>query len=189
MGAADLVARTYRDELSGLDGPSARLFLFQHNEWSIPRWNCPILPSSDLCRKERCTGLAPIISRRWLSIGRRLDGAPTGDLEQTRSRGVRMKKQDFDRLSANIRQAGAIRRGEIKPSRVAEFPSTNVKAIRQELGKSQSEFAQMIGVGVSTLQNWEQGRRRPRGPARALLMIAARDPKAVAAALDPKRQQ
>jgi putative transcriptional regulator len=98
-----------------------------------------------------------------------------------------MNKQDFDRLSASIRQAGAIRRGEIKPSRVTEFPSADVKAIRQELGKSQSEFAQMIGVGVSTLQNWEQGRRRPRGPARALLMVAARNPKAVAAALDPKK--
>ena len=44
----------------------------------------------------------------------------------------------------------------------------DVKAIRLRLGKSQSEFARMIGVSISTLQNWEQGRRRPEGPARAL---------------------
>jgi len=41
----------------------------------------------------------------------------------------------------------------------------------------------MIGVSVSTLQNWEQGRRRPEGPARALLKIAAEKPEAVIEAL------
>jgi putative transcriptional regulator len=97
-----------------------------------------------------------------------------------------MKKHDFERLSVSIRQAGAIRRGEMKPSRLTEFPAEDVKAIRQQLGKSQSEFAAMIGVSASTLQNWEQGRRRPEGPARALLMVAAHSPKVVAAALDPR---
>ena len=96
-----------------------------------------------------------------------------------------MRKQDFDRLTASIRQAGAIRRGEMQPSRVTEFPPLDIKAIRKRLGKSQSEFALMIGVSVSTLQNWEQGRRRPQGPARALLKVAARSPEAVAAALEP----
>jgi putative transcriptional regulator len=97
-----------------------------------------------------------------------------------------MKKHHFQRLVTSIRQAGAIRRGEMKPSRVTEFPPEDVKAIRQQLGKSQSEFASMIGVSVSTLQNWEQGRRRPDGPARALLMVAAHNPDVVAAALDPR---
>jgi putative transcriptional regulator len=41
----------------------------------------------------------------------------------------------------------------------------------------------MIGVSVATLQNWEQGRRRPEGPAQALLKIAEKNPKAVAEAL------
>ena len=94
-----------------------------------------------------------------------------------------MKKQDFENLVESVRQAGRIRRGEAKPSRVAEFEAVDVKAIRQRLGKSQSEFASMIGVSVSTLQNWEQGRRRPEGPARALLRVAAANPEAVAAAL------
>ena len=94
-----------------------------------------------------------------------------------------MKKQEFDNLAESVRQAGRIRRGEAEPSRVVEFAAVDVKAVRRRLGKSQSEFAKMIGVSVSTLQNWEQGRRRPDGPARALLRVAAADPEAVAAAL------
>jgi putative transcriptional regulator len=94
-----------------------------------------------------------------------------------------MKKQDFDNLVTSIKQAGRIRRGEDKPSRATELPNVNVKAIRQKIGKSQSEFARMIGVSVATLQNWEQGRRLPHGPARALLKVAAANPEAVAAAL------
>jgi putative transcriptional regulator len=94
-----------------------------------------------------------------------------------------MKKNDFDNLTASIREAGRIRRGAAKPSRVTEFAPVNVKAIRRRLGKSQTQFAHMIGVSVATLQNWEQGRRRPEGPARALLRVAATNPEAVAAAL------
>lgn len=94
-----------------------------------------------------------------------------------------MKNEDFDKLVNSVREAGRIRRGELKPGRVTEFAPLDVKQIRARLGKSQSEFAQMIGVSVSTLQNWEQGRRRPRGPARALLAVAAENPEAVTAAL------
>lgn len=94
-----------------------------------------------------------------------------------------MKKDDFDSLLLSVRQAGKIRRGEMQPSRVTTYPVMDVRAIRERLGKSQSEFALMIGVSVATLQNWEQGRRRPTGPARALLKIAAKNPKAVTSAL------
>ena len=95
-----------------------------------------------------------------------------------------MRKKDFHNLVASIREAGRIRRGQAKPSRVSEFAPVDVKAIRQRLGKSQAEFARMIGISVATLQNWEQGRRRPEGPARALLRVAAANPEAVAAALE-----
>ena len=94
-----------------------------------------------------------------------------------------MSLQVFDDLVESIRQAGRIRRGEAEPSRATEFAPVNVKAIRLRLGKSQSEFARMIGVSVSTLRNWEQGRRRPDGPARALLKVATVNPEAVATAL------
>ena len=94
-----------------------------------------------------------------------------------------MKQKDFDRLVASVKQAGAIRRGQLTPGRVTEFRPEDVRAIRGKLDKSQEEFALMIGVSVATLQNWEQGRRRPEGPARALLRVAAKNPQAVAEAL------
>ena len=94
-----------------------------------------------------------------------------------------MRQQDFDRLVTSIKQAGAIRRGRLKPGRVTEIQPDDVRAIRAKLAKTQADFALMIGVSVATLQNWEQGRRRPDGPARALLRVAARNPKAVREAL------
>ena len=94
-----------------------------------------------------------------------------------------MKKKDFDKLVVSVKQAGKIKRGKLKPSRVFRFKPADIKAIREKLGVSQSEFALMIGVSVSTLQNWEQGRRQPDGPARALLKVAAENPQAVAEAL------
>ena len=69
-----------------------------------------------------------------------------------------MKKEHFDQLVTSIRQASAIRRGEMEPSRITEVAREDVRAIRERLGKSQSEFALMIGVSISTLQKWEQGR-------------------------------
>lgn len=94
-----------------------------------------------------------------------------------------MKKQLFDDLVASVTQAGRIHRGETKASRTFVFQPEDVRKIRDKLHKSQSEFAQMIGVSVSTLQNWEQGRRQPEGPARALLVVAAKAPEVVAKAL------
>jgi putative transcriptional regulator len=94
-----------------------------------------------------------------------------------------MREKDFDKLIGSIKQAGKIRRGEMKPSRIFHFNPTDIKKIRLRLKKSQSEFALMIGVSISTLQNWEQGRRHPRGPAQALLKIAAEKPKAIIEAL------
>jgi putative transcriptional regulator len=94
-----------------------------------------------------------------------------------------MNNKDFDKLAESIKQAGKIRRGEMKASRIFQFGPADIKGIRLRLKKSQSEFAIMIGVSVSTLQNWEQGRRSPEGPARALLKIAAEKPDAVIEAL------
>jgi len=94
-----------------------------------------------------------------------------------------VNKKNFEKLVKSVKEAGQIKRGELRPSRVFRFGAEDVRAIRTRLGKSQSEFALMIGVSVSTLQNWEQGRRQPDGPARALLKVAAKNPKAVAEAL------
>ena len=94
-----------------------------------------------------------------------------------------MNKADFDKLTRSVREAGKIKRGEKRPARTTEIGAQDVRSIRQRLGKSQSQFALMIGVSVATLQNWEQGRRRPEGPARALLKIASENPQAVEEAL------
>ena len=94
-----------------------------------------------------------------------------------------MKKQDFHKLVASVRQAGRIRRGRMRASRVFTFKPADVKAVRLKLKKSQTEFALLIGVSVATLRNWEQGRRTPDGPAMALLKVASENPCAVAAAL------
>ena len=94
-----------------------------------------------------------------------------------------MNDEDFERLCESVRQAGEIRRGKRKPSRVFKHRDPDVKEIRERLGLSQSRFAAIIGVSVRTLQNWEQGRREPEGPAKALLRVVDRDPEAVLHAL------
>jgi putative transcriptional regulator len=98
---------------------------------------------------------------------------------------VRMKSEDFSKLVDSIKEAGKIKAGKMPPSRRFEFSPLDIKTIREQLNKSQSEFALMIGVSVSTLQNWEQGRRKPDGPAKALLRVASKNPKAVMDALSP----
>lgn len=94
-----------------------------------------------------------------------------------------MNDRDFGKLVASIEEAGKIKAGRKKPSRVHEILPPEIKKVREGLHVSQSEFARMIGVSSRTLQNWEQGRRNPEGPAKALLKIAARNPKAVLEAL------
>jgi putative transcriptional regulator len=94
-----------------------------------------------------------------------------------------VKKKDFEDLVRSVRQAGKIRRKKMRPSRVTIFKAANIRGIRDKLGKTQAEFALMIGVSVATLRNWEQGRRTPEGPAQALLRVAERNPELVAEAL------
>ena len=94
-----------------------------------------------------------------------------------------MNKDDFGKLLGSVKEAGRIRRGQVAPSRAFEVKPEDVKAIRDRLGMTQVEFALLIGVSPGTLRNWEQGRRTPDGPARALLRVAAINPRLVAKAL------
>ena len=88
-----------------------------------------------------------------------------------------MKRRMFDQLLQSVKDGGAILRGERKAARRIVVGSPEVRAIRERTSLSQSEFAGLIGVSVKTLQNWEQDRRRPTGPAVALLKIIAQEPK------------
>ena len=87
-----------------------------------------------------------------------------------------MKKEMFEELLDSVREAVAILRGRTKASRRVVIGASGVRSIRQRTKLSQSEFADLIGVSVKTLQNWEQDRRRPAGPAAALLKIIAHEP-------------
>jgi putative transcriptional regulator len=82
-----------------------------------------------------------------------------------------MNEAMFNELLESIKEAGQIVRGEKAPSRVFEYSDLDVVAVRKKTGLSQDKFARLMGVSPATYRNWEQGRRRPRGAAMALLRI------------------
>jgi putative transcriptional regulator len=90
-----------------------------------------------------------------------------------------MDKELFADLMQSMNEAVAIAKGEAEPSRVFTVAAPDVKTVREKTGLSQSAFAQMIGVKVKTVQNWEQHRRQPTGAAAALLTIFDRAPETV----------
>lgn len=88
-----------------------------------------------------------------------------------------MNKKNFAELLQSVKEAGKIMRGEVKPSRQFVFDEKeDIQEVRETFNVSQSEFARFMGVSLDTLQNWEQGRRHPTGPAKVLLRIVARKP-------------
>lgn len=97
-----------------------------------------------------------------------------------------MDKKLFERLKESMTQMNEIVEGSSEPSRETNVIAVQVKAIRTASGLSQSGFAKLISVSVDTLKNWEQGRREPTGPAKALLRAIERDPQHVIPALSCK---
>jgi putative transcriptional regulator len=96
-----------------------------------------------------------------------------------------MDKTHFDQLVAGVKEmkrhmAGKSSRG----ARITAITEPDVRAIREAASISQSQFAKLIGVNLRTLQNWEQHRTRPTGPARVLLKIVSNDPKAAVEAIN-----
>ena len=87
-----------------------------------------------------------------------------------------MKKKNFEKLVESLREGGSILRGESAPSRSFVVDRQEVRQIRENLSVSQDDFAALMGVSVNTVQNWEQGRRTPTGPARVLLTIVQHQP-------------
>ncbi len=87
-----------------------------------------------------------------------------------------MKKEKFEELLESIRQGGDILKGKAKPKRAFHVKHPNVFLIRKQLKLSQAQFATLIGINIATLRNWEQGRRKPQGPAKVLLRVAALHP-------------
>ena len=95
-----------------------------------------------------------------------------------------MDKHHFDQLVKGVREMKRHIAGKtVRGARVTEVLEPDVGAIREAAQLSQSQFAKLIGVNVRALQNWEQRRTRPAGPARALLKIVASNPKSAIEAL------
>jgi putative transcriptional regulator len=87
---------------------------------------------------------------------------------------------DFDQLIASLGAVLALTDGGQSLGDGLMIPDTlDVAAVRKKTGLSQATFARRIGVQVSTIRNWEQGRRRPQGPARILLALLDRNPRIV----------
>jgi len=85
----------------------------------------------------------------------------------------------FDDLIGSVKEVGEIKRVEKLVSKEFNFAEPDVKAIREQVGFSQSKFSGLIGVSVRTLQNWEQGHRHPTGPAKVLLKLVQSNPESV----------
>ena len=90
-----------------------------------------------------------------------------------------MKEELFNELLESIKEGGELIQGKRKANRIFHFDQPDVQSIRKKYGLSQEKFAALLGISVSTLRNWEQGRRKPEGPARVLLKVAAVHPEAI----------
>ena len=93
---------------------------------------------------------------------------------------VRLRNPMADPLAHVKQPLSRERRGRAK----VEFEPIDVHHIRAKFGATQREFARLVGISVETLRNWEEGRRRPHGPARALLRAIDADPFALARVLN-----
>ena len=91
-----------------------------------------------------------------------------------------MDRQHFEQLVKGVKEMKEHMAGR-PVTGVARTEVPDVRLIREAAQISQSQFAKLTGVNLRTLQNWEQHRTRPAGPARALLKIVAADPKSIRA--------
>ncbi len=87
-----------------------------------------------------------------------------------------MENKLFQELLESVKQGAEITKGTMTSSRTFQFPETEVRLLRERFGLSQDKFATLVGISVGTLRNWEQGRRKPEGPARVLLTLASEHP-------------
>ncbi|WP_417613103.1 helix-turn-helix domain-containing protein [Parasphingorhabdus sp.] len=92
-----------------------------------------------------------------------------------------MKDDDFSGIMEGIEDATAFVQGEQARARVVAGP--DIKALRKRIKMTQAKFAKTYHLPLGTVKDWEQGRRQPDAPARALLTVIEDDPEAVQKAL------
>lgn len=97
----------------------------------------------------------------------------------------RQRQRPAELILRGLEQALAVAEGRAKPARVhvVRVPAIDVKALRAKLDMSQEEFARHFALPLANVRNWEQGRTEPTGPARTLLLIIDREPKAALRAI------
>ena len=107
------------------------------------------------------------------------------------NRVARQRAEDESKLGEKLLRSAQQARNWVngKPGRVrvtyVPVPRIDVRKLRAKMKLSQTQFAARFGFSLDSLQNWEQGCRQPEGPARILLAVIAKNPKAVEAALRP----
>lgn len=89
----------------------------------------------------------------------------------------------FESIKQGLNEAIAHAEGKSVKAVIHDVSPMDVKAIRGKVGMTQREFAASFGISLGTLRHWEQGDRQPHGPARVLLNVVAKEPKAVLSAL------
>jgi len=94
-----------------------------------------------------------------------------------------MNKECFDELLESMKEGADIINNRVKPARSFEINNNSVKELRLRNKLTQDKFAQLLGISVGTLKNWEQGRRKPTGPANILLKIVDKNPEILLANL------
>jgi putative transcriptional regulator len=89
----------------------------------------------------------------------------------------------FESIKQGLQEAIEHAKGKPVKATVHRLNSIDVKAIREKVSMTQTEFAASFGISLGTLRHWERGDRKPHGPALALLNVVAKEPKAVLRAL------
>jgi len=93
----------------------------------------------------------------------------------------------YESMKQGLIEAIDFAQGKATKAIIHRFSSVDVKAVREQVGMSQTEFASAFGISVGTLRHWERGDRTPRGPALVLLNIVAKEPQVVLRALSTRQ--
>jgi putative transcriptional regulator len=96
---------------------------------------------------------------------------------------VKRKSSIFEELLAGVQRSRGAASGTRAAAPTFQIDAVSIRKLRGTTRLSQPQFAELLGVELSTLRNWEQGRREPTGPARALLRAIRNDPERVIRAL------
>ena len=116
---------------------------------------------------------------------RLLDALERVEIAMLKSKSRKKMRNAFSSLRRGLRQAIQHRKGKrVSGLKLHVPPQVDVRAVREQTGLTQEEFAAAFAIGLAALRHWERGDRKPRGTALVLLNVIAKDPQAVLRAVD-----